>query len=310
MTAMRDASARTSTSESTSLTDGAGPEHVGLVFEKYEGLRNDFLVVDERERGPEPTLPLEVRVALCDRHAGVGGDGVLTLLPPRTQRPGTPRAVVRMHVTNADGSVPEMCGNGLRCVSRWLVDHGVVGEGEEHVVDTDAGPLSCRVGDEGVRVEMRGATLDDACEGGPLLEEPLEAAGESFVACAVSVGNPHLVLRAPADVALARRVGPVLEHHPRFPRRTNVELAALRSPREIDLVVWERGAGLTEACGTGATATVAAFVRAGDCPPDEDVLVHLPGGDLLVRVSADLSRIVMTGPARRVFTGRVAARGR
>lgn len=276
----------------------------GVVFEKYEGLRNDFLVLDERERGPEPSLPLAARVALCDRHAGVGGDGVLTLLPPRTSG-----AVVRMHVTNADGSVPEMCGNGLRCVSRWLVDHDVVPRGEEHLVDTDAGLLRCRVTDDGVWVLMRGATLEDACEGGPLVGERVEAAGESFVATAVSVGNPHLILRAPADAVLARKVGPLLEHHPRFPRRTNVELAAPRGPREIDLVVWERGAGLTQACGTGATATVAAFVHAGDCPADEDVLVHLPGGDLRVRVSADLARIEMTGPARRVFTGRVELGG-
>lgn len=274
----------------------------GLVFEKYEGLRNDFLVLDERERGPEPSLPLATRVSLCDRHAGVGGDGVLTLLPPRTSS-----AVVRMHVTNADGSVPEMCGNGLRCVSRWLVDHGVVGEEEEHLVDTDAGPLGCHVSDGRVRVAMRGATLEDACEGGPLVEERVEAGGESFVATAVSVGNPHLILRAPADVELARRIGPMLEHHPRFPRRTNVEFASLRSPTEIDLVVWERGAGLTQACGTGATATVAAFVHAGECPADEDVLVHLPGGDLVVRVSADLARIEMTGPARRVFVGTLPA---
>lgn len=275
-------------------------DETGLVFEKYEGLRNDFLVLDERERGPEPSLALARRVALCDRHAGVGGDGVLTLLPPRS-----PGALVRMHVTNADGSVPEMCGNGLRCVSRWLADHGVVAEGAEHLVDTDAGPLSCRVSDGSVRVEMRGATFADACVNAPLVEERVQAAGESFVATAVSVGNPHLVLRAPADFALARRVGPVLEHHPRFPRRTNVEFASPRSPTEVDLVVWERGAGLTEACGTGATATVAALVHAGECPADEDVLVHLPGGDLVVRVSQDLARIVMIGPARRVFRGQV-----
>ncbi len=293
---MREASARTSTSERTS------ERGAGLVFEKYEGLRNDFLVLDERDGGPLPRLPLETRVALCDRHAGVGGDGVLTLLPPRGAG-----ALVRMHVTNADGSVPEMCGNGLRCVSRWLVDHHVVAAGEEHVVDTDAGPLACRVTAEGIRVDMRGATFDDACAGGPLLEEPIEALGERFVATAVSVGNPHLVLRAPADRALASRIGPLLEHHERFPARTNVELTSLRSARELDLVVWERGAGLTEACGTGATAAVAAFVRAGECPADEDVRVHLPGGDLLVRVSRDLTRIRMTGPARRVFQGRVPA---
>lgn len=275
-------------------------------FAKYHGLGNDFIVVDLRTAPPDLAAKVQdprTVIALCDRQFGVGGDGVLAILP------STAGDDARMRVLNSDGSEAEMCGNGLRCVSRWLVDHGLVAEGEEHLVDTDAGPLACRVDDVGVRVDMRGATLDDACEGAPLVDEPLEVDGERFVATAVSVGNPHLVLRAPADVALAQRVGPVLERHARFPRRTNVELAQLRSPTEMDLVVWERGAGLTQACGTGATAAVAAFVRAGDCPADEEVLVHLPGGDLLVRVSADLSRIRMTGPARRVFRGEVALDG-
>jgi diaminopimelate epimerase len=293
MTAMNMGGARTNTSSSSGR-----PEPV--LFEKYEGLRNDFLVLDER-RASEPSLSLARRIALCDRHAGVGADGVLTLLKARA-----PGAIVRMHVTNADGSVPEMCGNGLRCVSRWLLEHGLVGAGEVHHVDTDAGVYEARVQQADVVVQMRGATLDDACSGGPLIDEEVEAGSERLVGTAVSVGNPHLVLTAPADKGLAGRLGPLLEHHPRFPQRVNVGFAEPLGAAELGLVVWERGAGLTEACGTGATAAVAAFVRAGRFPADEEVLVHLPGGDLFVSVSADLSRIRMRGPARRVFKGETA----
>ncbi|MFZ9888756.1 MAG: diaminopimelate epimerase, partial [Myxococcota bacterium] len=211
-----------------------------LVFEKYEGLRNDFVVLDERNGTAAPSLPVQARVALCDRHAGVGADGVLTLLSPRV-----PDAIVRMHVTNADGSVPEMCGNGLRCVSRWLLDHDLIALDDPHFVDTDAGPLRCVVEESGVRVQMRGATTTGVCSDGPLVDEQIEVEGETFTATALSVGNPHFVLEGPAHRGLALRAGPVLEHHARFPARTNVEFVSVRSPTELDLFVWERGAGLT-----------------------------------------------------------------
>jgi diaminopimelate epimerase len=271
-----------------------------VLFEKYEGLRNDFLLVDEREGGAEPALSLEERIALCDRHAGPGADGVLTVLPKRS-----PDALVRMHITNSDGSIPEMCGNGLRCLGLWLVDHGAVSAGESFVVDTDAGPHEVKVlGDGGgVRVQMRHASFDDVVSGGEWRHTSVEAEGEAFDATAVSVGNPHLVLRAPADLELARRVGPVLEKHPRFAAGANIGFAQVRGSHEVDLVVWERGAGLTQACGTGACACVAALVDAGACPADEDVAVHLPGGALRISVSADFSRVRMTGPARRVYRG-------
>jgi diaminopimelate epimerase len=161
------------------------------------------------------------------------------------------------------------------------------------------------VEESGVRVQMRGATTTGVCSDGPLVDEQIEVEGETFSATALSVGNPHFVLEGPAHRGLALRAGPVLEHHARFPARTNVEFVSVRSPTELDLFVWERGAGLTQACGTGAAATVAALVLRGRCPPNEAITVHLPGGDLTIVASADLQRIEMVGPARRVFTGTI-----
>lgn len=283
-------------------------------FAKYEGLGNDFVVVDERE-GREPSLPVTVRAGLCDRHRGVGGDGVLTVLSSRIDG-----AVARMHITNADGSVPEMCGNGLRCVSLFLVHAGVVKPGEEHVVDTDAGPRRATVlappdprGEALVRVDMGPARFDVAGQIPRWLGEPIEVDGVALRASAVSMGNPHVVLDAPEvrpvwpSFELARRIGPLLEVDPRFPERTNVELAAVRDDGSVDVVVWERGVGITEACGTGACGTAAVLARAGRIPYDTDVVVRLPGGALTVRVP-DPARdpagsVLMTGPARRVFVG-------
>lgn len=285
----------------TSLPHTDLSSHAEVAFEKYEGLRNDFLLVDERERGPEPALSLATRVALCDRHAGVGADGVLTLLPPRDGR-----AKARMHITNADGSVPEMCGNGVRCVSRWLYDQGLVELREEHFVDTDGGLMRCVVLDDGVSVELPAPDFRAASLGGELRQQEIEVCGERYVGTAVSMGNPHLVLHvhAPPDEALVRRAGPALEHDPRFPNGANVGFAHVSGELALDLVVWERGAGLTEACGTGACAAVAAFTDARIFPPGAPVRVKLPGGVLTIRVAADGSGVTMTGPARRVFEGR------
>lgn len=278
-----------------------------MVFEKYEGLRNDFLIIDERplgegrdrERGP--SLPLEVRTALCDRNAGVGADGVLTILPPRD-----PRAVARMHITNSDGSVPEMCGNGVRCVSRWLHDRGDVALLEEHLIDTDGGLMRCVVVEGGVSVDLPGPDFTARSLGGELRQQQVEAGGARYVATAVSMGNPHLVLHAhePPSHDLVRRLGPLFERLPRFPDRANVGFAHVAGELSLDLVVWERGAGLTQACGTGACAAVAAFVDAGVFPPGAPVRVTLPGGPLTIRLAEDGAGVTMTGPARRVFEGR------
>ncbi|MCC7073286.1 MAG: diaminopimelate epimerase [Deltaproteobacteria bacterium] len=275
-------------------------------FCKLEGLGNDFVLLDERER-EAPSLPAAALSALCDRHRGVGADGVLTLLLPRT-----PGAVARMHLTNADGSVAEMCGNGLRCVSLYLCERGAVQPGAPHVVDTDAGArgatvLAAPVGandERRVRVDMGPARFT----------EPSQFTAASFrtalgrddwLATTVSMGNPHVVLEVPElpPLDLATTMGAAIERDQRFPQRTNVEWARCAPDGSIDVVVWERGVGLTQACGTGACAVAAAFARAGLVPHDVDVRVRLPGGALAVCVPRDGSAVWMTGPARRVFDG-------
>ena len=263
---------------------------------KYEGLGNDFVLLDRRASG-EDISPRSAR-ALCDRRRGVGADGVLVLLPSQV-------ATAKMVVHNADGSVAEMCGNGLRCVVKHLLD-GHPAE-DSLAIETGAGVLDSRVHrregtvDE-VEVELGPArltapNLPPGPGGGPFRGAKVE--GVDFPGTAVNLGNPHLVLLgAPPEVA--REHGPRLEHLPGFPERTNVE-AVRRAQEGLSVWVWERGAGLTDACGTGAGAAVVAAFLAGWVLPDVFVPVELPGGRLAVRVAADLGRTTLRGPARFVF---------
>ena len=263
---------------------------------KYEGLGNDFVLLDRRASG-EDISPRSAR-ALCDRRRGVGADGVLVLLPSQV-------ATAKMVVHNADGSVAEMCGNGLRCVVKHLLD-GHPAE-DSLAIETGAGVLDSRVHrregtvDE-VEVELGPArltapNLPPGPGGGPFRGAKVE--GVDFPGTAVNLGNPHLVLLgAPPEVA--REHGPRLEHLPGYPERTNVE-AVRRAQEGLSVWVWERGAGLTDACGTGAGAAVVAAFLAGWVSPDVFVPVELPGGRLAVRVAADLGRTTLRGPARFVF---------
>lgn len=270
-------------------------------FEKYEGLGNDFLVVDEREGD---VLDLSAISGICDRHFGVGGDGVLLVKPPRTEG-----AIATMVVRNSDGTRPEMCGNGLRCVAAFLVGRGV--DEAIVVVDTDAGARSCRVLGDQVEVAMGQARVD-----GPIT---VEHEGERFLFERVSMGNPHAVMffdKLP-DQSYFHRHGHALATHEAFPEGANVELCALRkeAPGEssadaaavgIDVLVWERGVGPTLACGSGACAVAVHAAQAGLVPFDQPVAVHLPGGPLVITVSSSLA-VTMRGPARFVFRGEVTA---
>jgi len=276
-----------------------------ITFTKLHGLGNDFLVVDRRTDGSP--VPPEVATRLCDRRRGVGGDGVLSVL-------ASARAPLAMHVTNADGSVAEMCGNGLRCVVRWAVDRGLLPP-EGGAVETGRGVLDCRVTPEGwVRVAMGAPRLQPAevpvaAEGESVIDRPWTLGGEHFRLTAVSMGNPHAVVFDTTAAPLrdrARQLGPQLEYDARFPQRVNAGFARERPDGALDLVVWERGAGLTEACGTGACAAVVAAVLTGRRPEGAPVEVHLPGGALRVEVAAGLREVYMTGPAERVFEGVVA----
>jgi diaminopimelate epimerase len=281
-------------------------------FAKYHGLGNDFLVVDLRDaRGDEAAAVQEPAIvqALCDRQFGVGGDGVLAVLP------GDAGADARMRVLNSDGSEAEMCGNGIRCVAKELFDRGGVTK-DQIAIDTGAGRLVCAIEKRGnvaetVTVQMGAPRLlrGEIPMTGPAhercVEQPLEIRGEAHKLTCVSMGNPHAVTFVQRQDlrALAEEIGPLVEHHAWFPKRTNVEFARVIGPREIDLVVWERGCGITLACGTGACATVVAAVITGRAEEANDVRVHLPGGDLVITVERGLSNVLMRGPALHVFDG-------
>lgn len=254
-----------------------------LSFVKYEGLGNDFIVLD----GDAGITP-ELASRLCDRHFGVGADGVLLVLPP-----STPGAAARMLVLNADGSRPEMCGNGLRCVAV----HVARGAASSFVVDTDAGPLGCEVDGHQVSIGM-----GKAVDLGPLT---VNAAGASVTVHRVSTGNPHAITFEDLGPGAFERLGPALATHKAFPQGTNVELARMRGDGGVDLRVWERGVGPTLACGTGACAVAALAAITARAPFAEPIAIHLPGGRLDITVTRGLE-ITMRGPARRVFSGTVS----
>jgi diaminopimelate epimerase len=263
-----------------------------FAFVKAEGLGNDFLIVDARADDlGEHVASLQPRAAaLCDRRTGVGGDGLLLV-----GRPTLPGSIATMRVLNADGSRPQMCGNGLRCVALWLAEGGAP---RTFVVDTDAGPRRCTVttgNPAEVDVDMGPA---HSGRGG---ERP---AADGHGLAQVSMGNPHAIAFVAGDPeALARRLGPGLERDPTFPEGTNVEFARIDGD-VVTLWVWERGCGITAACGTGACATVAAAVAQGRLDAERPTRVRLPGGDLWITVPADPRRgVQMRGPARLVFRG-------
>jgi diaminopimelate epimerase len=292
-----------------------------LPFVKVEGIGNDFAVVDLRPGrpgalagGPSPEDPKVVR-AICDRRFGVGGDGVLAILPSAV-------GDARMRVLNADGSEAEMCGNGIRCVAKVLYESDPAMRRPILRIETGAGLLECTLSAtagivQSVEVDMGRPRLSrdeiPLAPGGATraLREAITARDREFRFTAVSMGNPHAVIFIDAQLgdgkggdlrALAETYGPTLEVADRFPRRTNVEFARVRGG-EIDLVVWERGSGLTLACGTGACATAVAAVLEGRLAAGVDTPVHLPGGTLAITISKDLSNVRMRGPARIVFAG-------
>jgi diaminopimelate epimerase len=266
-----------------------------LRFAKYEGLGNDFLVVDSES---EAIVPEALAVQLCDRRRGVGGDGVLLVLPPRD---GSARA--RMRVINADGSVPEMCGNGLRCVALHLARRDRTLGPVELIVDTDAGPktcvVTCSTDHEGeVSIAMGAVRVTGTRE--------VTALGRSFTLTTADAGNPHAVFMGSFDRADVERYGPALATDPSFVRGTNVEFVRRRSPTHAEVIVWERGCGITLACGTGACATAVVLTNAGLAPYDKELTIELLGGPLHIRVDAN-EQVQMRGPARFVFDGSVAA---
>ncbi len=277
-----------------------------LFFFKMQGLGNDFVLVDARADSgfpPIDDLPGLSR-RICDRHFGVGADGLILML-------NSDRADVGMRIFNPDGSEAEMCGNGIRCLARFARERGNVGQNPLQI-ETGSGikiVTSLGKGDSPLRftVDMGPPSFrakDLGIGGDPQARRvgiPLEAGGRNFLATAVSMGNPHCVTEIEdlENIEL-ETLGPLIEHHPLFPQRTNVEFVKVISPDHLKVRVWERGTGATLACGTGACAALAAMVELGRSAREAEV--ELPGGILHIHWLVEGS-IMMTGPAEEVFRG-------
>lgn len=261
-------------------------------FYKFHGLGNDFVLIE----GTEATVTTRQVVDICRRHRGVGADGVLLV---QLQQPSRSVPRVEMIVFNRDGSRPEMCGNGVRCVAAFAQRQW--GLGEEMIVESDAGDRRCRVDAIGdflwhVTVSMGSAKAVKS-------DTELEVNGHNFPFFNVDVGNPHAVIFAPASDEQVRQVGVVAnDDHPAFPTGVNVEFVqAGAADHEVVARIYERGVGMTRACGTGACAVAQALWTSGRVARDKAVTVELPGGSLSIQRRDD--QVWMTGPAQQVFSG-------
>ena len=284
-----------------------------MKFTKMHGIGNDYIYVEHRdwEAAGSPKKPVLVQ-RLSDRHFGIGGDGVIFINPSET-------ADFEMEMYNADGSRAEMCGNGIRCVGKYVYDHGLTDQTEItvesmgkvkvlelHLVDPDKAD---KMGSRTANSEKGRRTVDTVTVdmGVPeILEEEftLEIQGRNYSMTSVSTGNPHAVTFVEdTDSFPVCELGPRFENHPHFPNRTNTEFIQVLDRKSLKMRVWERGTGETLACGTGACASAAAAVLKGLC--DREVTIHLLGGDLQIRLDEESGHVFMTGEAREAFSGEV-----
>jgi diaminopimelate epimerase len=276
-----------------------------MKFTKMHGIGNDYVYMSTFDQKP-PEDPARLAVAVSDRHFGIGSDGLILITPSE-------RADARMRMFNADGSESEMCGNGVRCVAKYIHDHAIAPK-PRVTVETGRGVLTLDLEVEAgkarrVRVDMgapilRGAEIPTTLPGNPPIDVPLEILGVKLAVTAVSMGNPHAVVYLD-DVTdpdtMLRSFGPVLERHPAFPKRVNAHFVQKLGPDEVRMWTWERGSGITLACGTGACAVCVAGVLTGRTGPG--ILAHLPGGDLELAWPGEGQSVFMTGPATEVFSG-------
>ncbi|HET6430252.1 MAG TPA: diaminopimelate epimerase [Phycisphaerae bacterium] len=272
-------------------------------FTKMHGIGNDYVYVDGFA---EPVAdPAEVARRVSDRHFGIGADGLILILPSEA-------ADVRMRMFNADGSEAQMCGNGIRCLAKYVHDHGL-SDADPLRVETAAGikAVQLTLGPEGkvaaATVDMGEPILTPAdipvdLDGSRAVNVPLEVGADVFDMTCVSMGNPHAVIYVPDAAAVElERLGPAIENHPLFPERVNVHFVQVRSHEEVTMRTWERGSGITLACGTGASAVCVAGVLTGQGA--RSILAQLPGGDLRLEWRKADNRVYMTGPAEEVFRG-------
>ena len=278
---------------------------MAIEFTKYHGLGNDFILIDNRSNS-RPQVTPEQAIQMCDRHFGIGADGVIFVLPGKNDTDYT------MRIFNSDGSEPEMCGNGIRCFAGFVADlEGVSRTQDKYRIHTLTGVITTQLMADGqVKVDMGEPKLlaseipttlcpDDQ----KVVAQPLEVAGKTWDVTCVSMGNPHCITFVEDVAAISlETIGPQFEHHPAFPQRINTEFIQVVRPDYLKMRVWERGAGITLACGTGACASLVAGVLTGKC--DRIATVELPGGPLQIEWSILDQRMYMTGPAERVFTGK------
>lgn len=274
-----------------------------IKFTKMHGIGNDYVYIDCMNHTPDRLA--ELSIEMSDRHTGIGGDGIILILPSET-------ADFKMRIFNADGSEAKMCGNGIRCVGKYVYDNGLTTK-TEIAVDTNSGIkyLTLRPGTDGkiaeVTVDMGEPDLIAAhvpvkYDGEKMIEAAIDTTtGGRLAVTAVSMGNPHGVIFYDGESPDVHVTGRELEMHYMWPDRANIEFARVISPSEIAMRVWERGSGETMACGTGACATAVAAITTGRT--GRTVTIHLLGGDLTIFWNQEDNHVYMTGGATTVFTG-------
>lgn len=274
-----------------------------MKFTKMHGIGNDYVYVN----GLKETIEDKPAMArfVSDRHTGVGSDGLIIINKSDV-------ADFEMEMYNSDGSRAEMCGNGIRCVGKYVYDYGLTDK-KELAIETLGGIKYLKLMVEQGKVQevqvdmgepiLKPADIPVLSEKEPVLMEELEVDGEIYRVNCVSMGNPHAVIFVEEEVAglPLEKMGPKFENHARFPKRINTEFARVLDRKNIEMRVWERGAGETMACGTGACATAVAAIL--NNLTDEEVTLHLLGGDLFIRWDRETNRVYMTGPAATVFDG-------
>ena len=271
-------------------------------FSKMQGIGNDYIYVNCFEE--QVDNPAQLSIRLSDRHFGIGSDGLILIKPSE-------KADAEMDLYNADGSRAKMCGNGIRCVGKYVYERGIAQKNMLTIdtqsgvktlyLETEAGKVkSIRVnmGQPGLTPESIPTTLSE------VKEQPLTANGQTYTVTCVSMGNPHCVIFVDDVQRLdLEKIGPALENHPAFPERANIEFVRICGENEAEMRVWERGSGETWACGTGACAVTVACALTGRT--GRRVLVHLRGGDLTIFWDEQTNEVEMTGPAEFVFDGEV-----
>lgn len=275
-----------------------------MKFTKMEGLGNDYIYVNcFRETVDNPS---EVAKKVSDRHFGIGSDGLILIRPSEV-------ADFRMDMYNADGSQAEMCGNGIRCVAKYVYDYGLTDK-TSISIETLAGIkyLDLQVTDGKVSLitvnmgspELVPDKIPVISDSKRVVDEPIEVDGTTYKMTCVSMGNPHCIVFVEDTASFPlETVGPLFENHERFPKRVNTEFIQLLDRKTVNMRVWERGSGETLACGTGACASAVACILNG--LTENEITLHLLGGDLIVRWDQEENLVYMTGPARVVFDGEI-----